>query len=58
MAEMLTAVYARLYRDTVPELAALPPEDRLEALIGGVCAQGFQPQTLSLPGWRFWVRLP
>ena len=43
MAEMLTAVYAHLYRDTVPDLAALPPEARLEALIDGV----FAPKAFS-----------
>ena len=48
MAEMLTAVYARLYRDTVPDLSALPPEDRLNALIEGVVApKAFSRDTLS-----------
>lgn len=48
MAEMLTAVYARLYRDTVPDLAALPPEIRLEALIDGVFApKAFDRDTLA-----------
>ena len=48
MAEMLTAVYARLYRDTVPDLSALPPEDRLNALIEAVVApKAFSRDTLS-----------
>lgn len=48
MAEMLTAVYARLYHDTVPDLAALPPETRLEALIDGVFApRAFDRDTLA-----------
>lgn len=53
MAEMLTAVYTRLYRDTVPDLAALPPEDRLEALIDGV----FAPKAFSRDTLAAWLAL-
>ncbi len=53
MAEMLTAVYARLYRDTVPDLAALPPEQRLEALIEGV----FAPRAFSRDTLAAWLAL-
>lgn len=53
MAEMLTAVYAHLYRDTVPDLAALPPEARLEALIEGV----FAPKAFSRDTLAAWLAL-
>lgn len=53
MAEMLTAVYARLYRDTVPDLTALPPEDRLDALIEGV----FAPRAFSRDTLAAWLAL-
>lgn len=53
MAGMLAAVYARLYRDTVPDLAALPPEARLEALIDGV----FAPRAFSRDTLAAWLAL-
>lgn len=53
MGEMLTAVYARLYRDTVPDLAALPPEGRLDALIEGV----FAPKAFSRDTLAAWLAL-
>lgn len=53
MAEMLTAVYARLYRDTVPDLTALRPEARLEALIEGV----FAPKAFSRDTLAAWLAL-
>jgi TetR/AcrR family transcriptional regulator, transcriptional repressor of bet genes len=53
MADMLTAVYARLYRDTVPDLAALPPEARLDALIEGV----FAPKAFSRDTLAAWLAL-
>jgi AcrR family transcriptional regulator len=53
MAGMLAAVYARLYRDTVPDLAALPPEERLDALIEGV----FTPRAFSRETLSAWLAL-
>lgn len=53
MAEMLTAVYARLYRETVPVLADLPQETRLEALIDGV----FAPKAFSRDTLAAWLAL-
>lgn len=53
MGEMLTAVYARLYRDTVPDLASLPPEERLDALIEGV----FAPKAFSRDTLAAWLAL-
>jgi AcrR family transcriptional regulator len=53
MAEMLTAVYAHLYRATVPDLAALPPEARLEMLIDGV----FAPKAFSRDTLAAWLAL-
>ncbi|MBN8631851.1 MAG: TetR family transcriptional regulator C-terminal domain-containing protein [Rhodobacterales bacterium] len=53
MADMLAAVYARLYRDTVPDLTALPPEARLEALIEGV----FAPKAFSREVLAVWLAL-
>jgi TetR/AcrR family transcriptional regulator, transcriptional repressor of bet genes len=53
MADMLTAVYARLYRDTVPDLAALPPAARLDALIEGV----FAPKAFSRDTLAAWLAL-
>lgn len=48
MAEMLTAVYARIYRDTVPDLTSLAPEARLDALIESIFApKAFSRETLS-----------
>ncbi|WP_374397527.1 TetR family transcriptional regulator C-terminal domain-containing protein [Tabrizicola sp.] len=53
MAEMLTAVYAQLYRDTVPDLASLPPETRVMALIDGV----FAPKAFSRDTLAAWLAL-
>ena len=53
MAGLLTAVYARLYRDTVPDLAGLPPESRLDALIEGV----FAPKAFSRDTLAAWLAL-
>jgi TetR/AcrR family transcriptional regulator, transcriptional repressor of bet genes len=53
MADMLAAVYAQLYRQTVPDLAALPPDSRLEALIEGV----FAPKAFSRDTLAAWLAL-
>lgn len=53
MAEMLAAVYARIYRDTVPDLGLLPPEARLEALLDGI----FAPTAFSRDTLAAWLTL-
>ena len=53
MADLLTAVYAHLYRETVPDLAALPPETRLMALIDGA----FAPRAFSRDTLAAWLAL-
>jgi TetR/AcrR family transcriptional regulator, transcriptional repressor of bet genes len=53
MAGLLAAVYARLYRDTTPDLTALPPETRIEALIEGT----FAPKAFNRDTLNAWVAL-
>ena len=53
MGGLLAAVYAWLYRETVPDFAALPPEDRLEALIEAV----FAPKAFSRDTLTAWLTL-
>jgi TetR/AcrR family transcriptional repressor of bet genes len=53
MAGMLAAVYAQLYRDTVPNLVALPAEERLDALIEGI----FAPVAFSHDTLAAWLAL-
>lgn len=53
MAGLLTAVYARIYRDTIPDFVALPPEDRLDALIEAV----FAPKAFSRSTLAAWLSL-
>lgn len=53
MAELLTAVYARIYRDTVPNLSALAPEARLQALIESI----FAPKAFSRDTLAAWLTL-
>lgn len=53
MAGLLAAVYARLYRDTTPDLTALPPETRLDALIEG----SFAPKAFNRETLNAWVAL-
>lgn len=53
MGGLLAAVYARLYRETTPNLAPLPANLRLEALIDGTfAAKAFNRDTLNA-----WVAL-
>jgi AcrR family transcriptional regulator len=53
MAGLLAAVYARLYRETTPDLTALPAETRIDALIEGTFApKAFKRETLNA-----WVAL-
>jgi AcrR family transcriptional regulator len=53
MGGLLAAVYARLYRDTTPDLSTLPPETRIDALIDGTfAAKAFNRDTLNA-----WVAL-
>lgn len=48
MAGLLAAVYARLYRDTTPDLSPLPPEARIAALIdGSFASKAFNRETLN-----------
>ncbi|HLQ17354.1 MAG TPA: TetR family transcriptional regulator C-terminal domain-containing protein [Tabrizicola sp.] len=57
MADLLTAVYARIYRDTVPDLAVLAPETRLDALIEGIFApKAFSRETLA-PWLTLWGQI-
>lgn len=53
MAGLLAAVYARLYRDTTPDLTALPPETRIDALIDG----SFAPKSFNRETLNTWVAL-
>jgi TetR/AcrR family transcriptional regulator, transcriptional repressor of bet genes len=53
MAGLLAAVYARLYRDTTPDLTALPPETRIDALIEGT----FAPKAFNRETLNAWVAL-
>lgn len=53
MAGLLAAVYARLYRETTPDLTALPPETRIEALIKGT----FAPKAFNRDTLNAWVAL-
>jgi TetR/AcrR family transcriptional regulator, transcriptional repressor of bet genes len=53
MGGLLAAVYARLYRDTTPDLAALPAAVRLDALIDGV----FAPKAFNRDILNAWVAL-
>lgn len=53
MGGLLAAVYARLYRETTPDLTALPPEARIEALITGI----FAPRAFNRDRLNAWVAL-
>ena len=53
MAGLLAAVYARLYRDTTPDLSTLPPERRIESLINGT----FVPKVFNRDTLNAWVAL-
>lgn len=53
MAGLLAAVYARLYRDTTPDLSPLPPETRIDALIEG----SFAPKAFNRETLNAWVAL-
>jgi TetR/AcrR family transcriptional regulator, transcriptional repressor of bet genes len=53
MAGLLAAVYARLYRDTTPDLLALPAETRIDALIEGL----FAPKSFNRDTLNAWVAL-
>ncbi len=53
MAGLLAAVYARLYRDTTPDLTALRPETRIAALIEG----SFAPKVFNRETLNAWVAL-
>lgn len=53
MSGLLAAVYARLYRDTTPDLATLPPHGRIEALIEGT----FAPKSFNRETLNAWVAL-
>ena len=53
MSGLLAAVYARLYRDTTPDLTALPPDARIEALIEGT----FAPKAFNRETLNAWVAL-
>lgn len=53
MSGLLAAVYARLYRDTTSDLAALPPESRIEALIEG----SFAPKVFNRETLNAWLAL-
>jgi TetR/AcrR family transcriptional repressor of bet genes len=53
MAGLLAAVYARLYRDTTPDLSAFPAKARLAALIDGV----FAPKAFNRDTLNAWVAL-
>lgn len=53
MAGLLAAVYARLYRETTPDLSALPPETRIDALIEGT----FAPKAFNRETLNAWVAL-
>lgn len=53
MAGLLAAVYARLYRDTTPDLSTLPPDARLTALIEG----SFAPKAFNRETLNAWLAL-
>lgn len=53
MSGLLAAVYARLYRETTPDLTALPPEARIDALIDGT----FAPKAFNREMLNAWVAL-
>lgn len=53
MSGLLAAVYARLYRETTPDLSALPMDQRLEALIDGT----FAPKAFNHDTLNAWVAL-
>jgi TetR/AcrR family transcriptional regulator, transcriptional repressor of bet genes len=53
MGGLLAAVYARLYRDTTPDLTTLPPDTRIDALIDGT----FAPNTFNRDTLNAWVAL-
>lgn len=53
MSGLFAAVYARLYRDTTPDLATLPPHGRIEALIEGT----FAPKSFNRETLNAWVAL-
>lgn len=54
MAGLLAAVYARLYRETTPDVSGLtPPEARLPALIDGF----FSPKAFNRETLNAWVAL-
>ncbi len=53
MGGLLAAVYARLYRETTPNLASLPANSRLEALIDGT----FAPKAFNRDTLNAWVAL-
>jgi TetR/AcrR family transcriptional regulator, transcriptional repressor of bet genes len=53
MAGLLAAVYARLYRETTPDLTALLPHARIDALIDGT----FAPKAFNRETLNAWVAL-
>jgi AcrR family transcriptional regulator len=53
MAGLLAAVYSRLYRETTPDLSALPPEARIDALI----EESFAPKAFNRDTMNAWVAL-
>jgi AcrR family transcriptional regulator len=53
MGGLLAAVYARLYRDTSPELTTLPSETRIDALI----ESSFAPKAFNRDTLNAWVAL-
>lgn len=53
MGGLLAAVYARLYRETTPDLTTLPPETRIDALIDGT----FAPKAFNRATLNAWVAL-
>lgn len=53
MGGLLAAVYARLYRDTTPDLSTLAPETRIDALIDGT----FAPKAFNRDTLNAWVAL-
>ncbi len=53
MSGLLAAVYARLYRDTTPDLSSLPPDSRIDALIDG----SFAPKAFNRATLNAWVAL-
>lgn len=53
MGGLLAAVYARLYRETTPDLSTLQPDARLDALINGT----FAPKAFNRDTLNAWVAL-